>query len=131
MAKLNKKKMSDEINDAMGLKGEDCINWTRLATDDLTAFYIMLMNPEQLMNVAQSIAGKMMPGMKGQMGEMAKDMMGGMLGTMGAEGSISLLSDRAADMVDKAPILQDRPIAKQILKRALERVQKKKEEGTK
>jgi hypothetical protein len=88
----------------------------------------MLMNPEQLMNVAQSIAGKMMPGMKGQMGDMAKDMMGGLMQSVGGEGSISLLSDRAADMVDKAAILQDRPIAKQILKRALERVQKKKED---
>jgi hypothetical protein len=51
-----------------------------------------------------------------------------MMETVSKDGSATLISN-ATDMLANSPMLDDRPIAKAMLKRAMERVAKKKQEA--
>lgn len=125
----NKREHSDAINKIMGLEGDDSINWTRLSTDDLMAFHIMLLSPESLARIGKNVVASMMPdGAKDMVG--SKDLvsvvsdMSGITpeSVMNNPDMRKLLLDRVKQAAGKSDLLKNRPLLKRILEQGMQRI---------
>ena len=133
MAKLKKQEMSAKINAIMGLEGPDSINWTRLSTDDLTVFYVMLGNPESLKNIAKNVIASIVPEAGQDMMDIAKGVMGG-LGGEAVEQAMNnpdirkVVVDRMKAVAANSDLLKNRPILKRIAEQVATRVTEQEKE---
>lgn len=53
---MNKEKMSEAINEILGLKDDSKIDWTRLKSDDLMAWYLLINSPKELAEIVKNMA---------------------------------------------------------------------------